>query len=131
MNLRRLAFAVACWSFVLAVVIQVFLAGAGLFKLTDFTPHGYLGWYLALVPVVLVTLAVVAQVDRRTLLLSMALVVVTGIQPELAAGRRENPVVAAFHPVNALLMFWLAWTVARRGTHLVHVADRPPVTATD
>ena len=79
-------------------------------------------------PVVLVILAVVARVDRRTLLLSIALVVVTGIQPE--AGRRENPVVAAFHPVNALLVFWLAWTVARRD-HIVRVADRPPVTATN
>jgi hypothetical protein len=40
-------------------------------------------------------------------------------------------VLAAFHPVNALLVFWLAWTVARRGTDLVRVAERPPATASD
>jgi hypothetical protein len=131
MNGRRLAFAVAAWLFVAGIVIQVFLAGAGLFKLTDFTPHGYLGWLLPLGPLVLIILALLAGAGRRTLLLSIALLVLTAIQPELAAGRRENPVLAAFHPVNALLLFWLAWTVARRGTGLVRVADRPSAIATD
>jgi mercuric ion transport protein len=131
MNGRRLAFAVAAWLFVAGIVIQVFLAGAGLFKLTDFTPHGYLGWLLPLGPLVLIILALVAGAGRRTMLLSIALLVLTAIQPELAAGRRENPVLAAFHPVNALLLFWLAWTVARRGTDLVRVADRPSAIATD
>jgi hypothetical protein len=35
-------------------------------------------------------------------------------QPELAAARHEAPVIAALHPVNALLVFWLTWLVARR-----------------
>jgi uncharacterized protein DUF6220 len=115
----RLAFAVVAWLFVVGVVIQVFLAGAGLFKLTDFTAHGGLGWTIAMVPLFMLVLALVAHVDRRTGLLSIALAVVTTIQPELAAARNENPVLAAFHPVNALLIFWLAWTVARRSTQLL------------
>jgi hypothetical protein len=131
MNGPRLGFAAAAWLFVVAIVIQVFLAGAGLFKLTDFTPHGYLGWLLPLGPLVLIIIGIVAGVGRRTLLLTIALLVLTAIQPELAAARHENPVLAAFHPVNALLVFWLAWTVARRGTDLVRVADRPPAAATD
>jgi hypothetical protein len=131
MNGPRLVFAAAAWLFVVAIVIQVFLAGAGLFKLTDFNPHGYLGWYLPLVPVVLLILAAVARVDRRTRLLTVALLLLTMIQPELAAERKAYPVLAAFHPVNALLVFWLAWTVARRGTDLVRVAHPPAATATD
>jgi Family of unknown function (DUF6220) len=131
MSGSRLGFAVVAWLFVIGIVIQVFLAGAGLFKLTDFTLHGSLGWTLPLVPPVLVILGFVAGVGRRTLFLSIALMVLTMLQPELAAARHENPVIAAFHPVNALLVFWLAWTVARRGTDLVRVADRPPATADD
>lgn len=115
----RLAFAVVAWLFVVGVVIQVFLAGAGLFKLMDFTTHAGLGWTIAVVPLVMLVLALVAHVDRRTGLLSIALAVVTAIQPELAAARNENPVLAAFHPVNALLIFWLAWTVARRSNELL------------
>jgi len=128
---RRVLFAVACWLFVLAVGIQVFLAGAGLFKLTDFTPHGYLGWILPLVPLVVLILAGVASVDRRTMLLSIAMLVATMIQPELAAARYENPVIAAFHPVNALLIFWLAWTVARRATDLARTGRHQLAAATD
>jgi hypothetical protein len=115
----RSVFAGACWLFLLAVVVQVFLAGAGLFKLMDFTPHGSLGWILPLFPLVLLLLAWIARVDRRTVVLSIALLVATMIQPELAAARNEYPVLAAFHPVNALLIFWLAWTVARRSSELL------------
>jgi hypothetical protein len=85
----------------------------------DFTAHGGLGWTIAVVPLFMLVLALFAHVDRRTGLLAIALAVVTTIQPELAAARNENPVLAAFHPVNALLIFWLAWTVARRSNDLL------------
>jgi len=118
----RLAFAIVAWLFVVSVVVQVFLAGAGLFKLMDFTAHGGLGWTIAVVPLLMLVLALLAHVDRRTGLLSLALAVLTTIQPELAASRHENPVLAAFHPVNALLIFWLAWTVARRSNELLRTS---------
>lgn len=120
---RRHAFAVAAWLFVLGVVIQVFLAGAAIFEVTDFIPHGYLGWLLPLVPVLLLALALMARAGRRTALMSIALVVVTAIQPELAAARDRDPLLAAFHPANALLIFWLAWTVARRSTEMLRGSD--------
>jgi hypothetical protein len=115
---RLTVLAVASWLFLLAIAVQVFLAGAGLFGLMDFTLHGMFGWSLSLGPVVLLILAIVARVDRATLLLSLALLLDTVIQPELAAARYESPVIAAFHPVNALLIFWLTWTLTRRATNL-------------
>jgi uncharacterized protein DUF6220 len=120
---RRRGFAVACWIFVAGVALQVFLAGTGLFEMTDFTMHADLGWLLALVPVVLLALALVARVDRTTLLLVIALMVATLVQPELAAARDEAPSVAALHPVNALLIAFLAWTVARRATAVARTGD--------
>lgn len=40
-----------------------------------------------------------------------ALVVVQFIQPILATLRNDQPVVAAFHPVLAMIIFWLAFTI--------------------
>jgi hypothetical protein len=123
--IRRAVFAVAAWLFLIGVVVQVFLAGAGLFGLSDFTPHAGFGWLLASLPILLVLLVLLAGLGRRTVLLTVALAVVTAIQPELAAARYENPVVASLHPVNALLVFWLAWVVARRATRLARQPERP------
>ena len=128
--IRLVLFAVAAWLFLIGVVVQVFLAGAGLFRLTDFTAHAGFGWMLASVPILVLVLAMAARVDRRTVLITLALTVVTIIQPELAAARHDNPVVAALHPVNALLVFWLAWVVARRATELARQAMRRPTAST-
>jgi hypothetical protein len=123
--IARRIFAVASWVFLGAVLVQVFLAGAGLFKLTDFTLHTDFGWLLSAMPIVLVVLARMARVDRRTTQLTIALLAVAVIQPELAAARHDYPVVAALHPVNALLLFWLAWLVARRSIDAARQPDRP------
>lgn len=125
MAIARRIFAVASWVFLGAVLVQVFLAGAGLFKLTDFTLHTDFGWLLSAMPIVLVVLARMARVDRRTTQLTVALLAVAIIQPELAAARHDYPVVAALHPVNALLLFWLAWLVARRSIDAARQPDRP------
>jgi hypothetical protein len=121
----RTGFAAAAWLYLAGVVVQVFFAGASLFELTDWTVHSGLGWLLGSAPILLLVLALGSRVDRRTAWLTAGLAVAALIQPELAAARHEAPVVAALHPVNALLVFWLAWTVARRSTtHARHLPDR-------
>lgn len=110
----RIAFAAAASLFLAGVIVQVFLAGLGAFKITDWTTHTGLGWLLGSIPLfVLLPLAFVAGSPNRTRWLTVALVVSAGLQPELASARAEAPVIAALHPVNAMLVFWLAWLVAR------------------
>jgi len=116
MRAGRLAFAAAAWLFLGGVIAQVFLAGVGLFKVGGWDAHVNLGWLLGSAPLILLLLAVPARFDRRTNGLLVGLTIATFVQPELAAARSEAPVLAAFHPVNALLVFWLAWLVARRAT---------------
>lgn len=116
MTRLRTVFAAAAWVYVAGVVIQVFFAGASLFELTDWSVHAALGWALGSAPIILLVLAIGSRVDRRTAWLTAGLTVAALIQPDLAAARDDAPVVAALHPVNALLVFWLAWTVARRST---------------
>jgi hypothetical protein len=112
----RTLFAAAAWLYLAGVVIQVFFAGASLFGLTDWTVHAGLGWGLGSAPIILLVLALGARVDRRTAWLTAGLAIAALIQPELALARHDSPVLAAFHPVNALLVFWLAWVVASRAT---------------
>jgi hypothetical protein len=111
---ERRAFAAVAWVFLGGVILQVFLAGLGAFKVTDWTSHAGFGWLLGSLPLfVLLPLSLVAGLTTRTRWLTVALVVSAALQPELAHARAEAPVVAAIHPVNAVLLFWLAWSVAR------------------
>lgn len=132
MAARRVVLAGAAWLFLAGIVVQVFLAGAGLFEVTDFAAHAGLGWSLSVVPILVFVLAVVARADRSTVLLTIVLTAAAIVQPELAVARDRVPVVAALHPVNALVLAWIGWIVARRSTDLVRgPARRVPVPARD
>jgi len=111
-----MSLAAAAWLFLVGVIVQVFLAGAGLFELAEWTAHRDLGWGLGSAPILILAMAVPARLERRTIWLIVGLTVVAIVQPELAAARKVAPVVAALHPVNALALFWLAWMVARHTT---------------
>lgn len=114
----RVLFAGAALTYVIGIVIQVLLAGAAVFKMTDFTSHAGLGWMLGSAGLLLIPLAIVARAGGRTVLLTVGLALDAVLQPELAAARHDSPVIAAFHPVNALFVFWLAVLVARRAIAL-------------
>src|SRR5262245_46410865 len=110
----RWLFAAGSVAYVVGIILQVLLAGAALFGMIDFTAHGALGWNLSLVPLLLLVFAALGQVGRGLILLTVALTLVAMLQPELALAREDSPIVAALHPVNALLLFSLAVLVARR-----------------
>lgn len=124
MNFWRLLFAAAAVAYLVGIVIQVLLAGAALFDVTDFKAHVGLGWGLGSAPIVLVPLAIVGHAGRGTVLLTIALTLDAMLQPELALARHDLPVIAALHPVNALLLFWLALLVARRAIVLARERTR-------
>jgi len=120
----RIAFAAAAWLYLAGVVLQVFLAGMSIFEFADWTFHAELGWGLGSAPIVLLVLALLARLERSTVWLTVGLTVAALVQPELAAARDVAPVLAALHPVNALVVFWLAWVVARRSADHVRRAAR-------
>jgi hypothetical protein len=116
----RIAFALVAWLFLIAIVVQVFLAGVGLFVagVDTFSYHRQLGWLLHGGPLPVLLLAWAAGADRTTIWLSVALLVLVAFQPFLPGMRADLPLVAALHPVNALVIFWLAVVVARRALAL-------------
>jgi putative tricarboxylic transport membrane protein len=116
----RYVYLVLVWLYVAGILVQVFLAGMGLFAVPrDFAPHVGLGWLLHLVPVLLLIAAAVARVGSRLIWWNVALLVVQFVQPIFALARKDSPVVAAFHPVLALVIFWLAVTIGLKAWRLV------------
>ena len=116
----RYAFLALVWIYLAAIVVQVFLAGIGLFGAgKDFGNHVNLGWILHLVPVPLLLVAWVARVGSRLIWWTVALLVVQGIQPLLPGLRTDLPLAAALHPVLAMIIFWLALTIGLQAWRLV------------
>lgn len=125
----RYAYATLAWAFVAGILVQVFFAGLGIFDgPKDFELHVNFGWLLHLGPLPILLAAALASAGRRRVLQAAALAVAFFIVPILAAIRTDAPLAAAFHPLTALLGFWLATVVARGATSLIGSTD--PETST-
>jgi hypothetical protein len=118
------------WSarlFLASVVIQVFLIGLYLFA------GGNLEWhrFFALVPTVLALVPLVAAfgapLPTRSKQWSAALFVVTFIQGALPSLKDSVGIVAALHPVNALLMLYIGIVVLRDAQEQARAADALPI----
>jgi Family of unknown function (DUF6220) len=115
--LKRLH-AVAAWLFVATIVIQVFLAGSAIVQLggsNDFGTHREFGYTIVgLAALAVVVTAVLARAGRQAIGISVALLLLYIVQTILP---NVKGVVAALHPVNAMLLFgiavWYAWRAWR------------------
>ncbi|MBI2762277.1 MAG: hypothetical protein HYX54_00750 [Chloroflexi bacterium] len=106
------------WLFVAAVLVQVFLAGLAIFGATDgFGLHVDFGYtVIGLITLGVLLTAVAGSLSRREIGLSLLLLVLYVVQTALPAARASAPVIAALHPVNALVLFALGLIIARRGS---------------
>jgi hypothetical protein len=120
----RYAYAALAWAFVAGILVQVFFIGMGLFvKPQSFDLHINFGWLLHLGPLPILVAAALASAGRTRILQATSLAVIFFIVPILAAIRADSPWAAAFHPVGALLGFWLATVMARGATSLLRSTD--------
>ena len=124
MQAARTALVVLSWTFLAVLAVQVFLAGVGLFGAGSMATHRDIGYLVPVVPLLMVIAAAVARA-RQLVWLSGVLFVLSFVQGVLPLLRDGMPYVAALHPVNALALFWLGLTIARRATEL---ARTPPGT---
>jgi hypothetical protein len=125
-------FVVLAWLWVAGVIIQVGLAGLGLFEVTGMDLHVGFGYTLPYLPMIMMVVVLAAWPGRRLILLTLALMIMGSfVQPTLPWFRGFAPPIAALHPANALLIFWLGIVVARRATDLVRAtgAAAQPVAA--
>lgn len=84
---------------------QVFLAGLGVFDSpSSFVTHRNVGYMLGFGTVLILGVAILARSERLVLALSVLLLVQFALQSVFVAMRIDAPVVAAFHPVNGVLI---------------------------
>jgi hypothetical protein len=109
-ELARIAYQALAWMFVACLVVQIFLVGLDLFKVigTEAGVHRAFAYTYGWLAPILVLLAVAGRLPRHRLWLTMLLLILFALQTYLPTLRDRAPWLAAFHAVNALLLFWLA-----------------------
>ena len=113
-SVARYAYAIFAWAFLLGLVVQVFLAGLGMFAGgQNFRLHADLGWALHLAPILILAAAVASRSGRAHWAFALALAIVVFLVPIFVLVRSDMPVIAALHPLAAVLSFGLAVIVAR------------------
>ncbi len=93
------------------VVVQVFLAGLGIFGAESFDAHVGFGWMLHTAAIVVFLLALLGPRTGRAIGMSLALLVLLTVQVMLVGARDDAPYLAALHPVLALLVLGLAFHI--------------------
>jgi len=112
--------------YLLAIVVQFFLAGIGFFTGEGFGTHNDVGWAIHFVPVLALLLALVAWLPRLDIGLTLLLAVLGFIQPLLA---EEGDWAGAFHPLNALVLFFLGHHITDRAWRAIRMRELPQTTS--
>jgi hypothetical protein len=127
----RILYLIAAWLFPAVILIQVFLVGLSLFTGQAYwSTHRDVGHSLAVLPLLLVILAYLGRLQRSEKLLIWLLFGVYLVQAEVFAAIRDSvPLLAAFHPVLALVLFALAILIALRSRTVVQAEMQTPSTS--
>ena len=119
----RYAYLVLAWLVVVAIVLQVFFIGLGLFAGSqNVDTNRTFGYIVHLLPIPLLLAAALSRAGRRHWQWALALAAVVFVVPILAL-MKDTPVIAALHPVGAIVAFWLAVVVAQNSLAAVRQAD--------
>ena len=113
----RAAFPFVAGLFAVCAIIQVFLAGLGVFDdPATFATHRDFGYAFSLLPIVLLVLALIGGMPRRYAGLSALLFLLFLLQSVFVQLRESMPAVAALHPLNGflilalgILLAWQSW----------------------
>ncbi len=113
MRTARLVFAGLAWLFVACLVIQVFLAGLGVFRTAaDFDTHRNFAFLFGWLTLIMLVLALVARLGRRLVGLTALTLVLFALQSVLVGLRGSTPELAALHPLNGFLLLFVAIRIA-------------------
>ena len=101
--------------FLAGVLLEFYLAGTAMFGAGSFAPHRMLGSALAILAILLPTLALAGHLGRQLIGLSLLLVVLTIVQVVLPSLRDNISWIAALHPVNAVALMGIGAAIGRNG----------------
>jgi hypothetical protein len=113
-RIARSAHLVLAWLLVVGLVVQIFLAGLGVFAgASNFATHRDTGYLLQVLPFLLIITAAVGRLGRRQIVLALVIFALFIVQSILVAMRETSPAIAALHPLNGFLILYLAIQIAR------------------
>ncbi|CAN5846034.1 hypothetical protein BH23CHL8_BH23CHL8_21350 [soil metagenome] len=122
------AFLVVSALFVACVVLQLFLAGLGVFESAGaFLTHRDFGYAFGWLALLMLILFIVGRLPRRQLVMVLGIIVAFAFQSVFIALRTDAPVIAALHPLNGVLILLLGLEVTRNAW----AASQRPSRATD
>lgn len=128
-SLARRALPVVALLFVAAGLVQVFLAGLGVFDdPRAFMTHREFGYAIGWFTLVILVLALVGREPKRIVGLSILLLVQYALQSIFVLQRGNLNAVAALHPVNGFLILVVAIAIARLSSVVRQAAEpaQPP-----
>jgi hypothetical protein len=137
-SFARIAYPVVAGLFVACAVIQVFLAGLGVFDDPNaFITHRNFGYLFGWLTLVLLVISLAGRMPRRFVGLAVLILVLFSLQSVFVALRQDMPVVAALHPLNGFLILgvatyaaWTSWTARAAGEPASKRAAATPTATT-
>ena len=138
-SVARRALPFAAGAFAVCTVIQVFLAGLGVFDDPGaFITHRDFGYTFGYLVLLILILALVGRSARRIVGMSALLLVLFAFQSIFVALRTDYPAIAALHPLNGFAILGLsivitreAWLTRRVPTPDAATPDAPTVAPAD
>ena len=125
----RTGLAIVAVLFAVLLIVQVFLAGLGVFDSpTAFATHRDFGYTISLLILPIIILALVGRAPKGLVGLTVVLAVQMILQSVFVAMRTSDPAIAALHPVNGVLMLIVTLVIARWAWAIR--AEAAPTTAT-
>lgn len=118
-SFARLAHPVVAAAFVACAIVQVFLAGLGVFDDPKaFITHREFGYLFGWLTLVVLILALLGRMPRRITGLSLLILVLFALQSIFVAVRADLPAVAALHPLNGFAILGVGVLAARESWQL-------------
>ena len=115
-RLGQIGMTVSAWLYAVCIAVQVFLAGLSTRLLGNeperWADHISFGQMIGTLPILLVIFALVGRLPVITIVLSVAIFFLYGLQYPFA--NTNTSAVAALHAVNALVMFWITTLIAQQ-----------------
>jgi hypothetical protein len=110
---QRLRLAVVAL-FMLGLLVQFYLAGRGAFGASSYSAHKDFGLVLHFVTAVILVLTLASRATRNRVDVIHSVLLVVLFEVQLALADLQHPAVGAFHPVNALLLVAVTYSLLRR-----------------
>jgi hypothetical protein len=118
-SIMRTAHPIVAAVFVACAIVQIFLAGLGVFDDPKaFVTHREFGYLFGWLTLLVLVLALAGRMPRRITGLSVLLLVLFALQSLLVAVRADLPMIAALHPLNGFAILGVGVMTARASWRL-------------